>query len=127
MRRTMDELKRENRLQGGECQDALKSLQELQNELMLKSMHVGSLAFAVEGQVKEKSRWFTSLRDLTRKLKVMKMEHIKLSEEALSYKNCVADMEEMSSTIVSTMKQQVDLHEDIKIKIVEGTKERKEL
>lgn len=52
------------------------------------------------------------------------MEHIKLSEEAMSYKNCVADMEEMSSTIVSTMKQQVDLHEDIKI---EGTKERKEL
>ncbi|KAJ6423202.1 hypothetical protein OIU84_024188 [Salix udensis] len=127
MRRTMDELKRENRLKGGECQDALKSLQELQNELILKSMHVGSLAFAVEGQVKEKSRWFTSLRDLTRKLKLMKMEHIKLSEEALSYKNCVSDMEEMSSTIVSTMKQQVDLHEDIKIKIVEGTKERKEL
>uniref|UniRef100_A0A6N2KZ05 Uncharacterized protein n=1 Tax=Salix viminalis TaxID=40686 RepID=A0A6N2KZ05_SALVM len=57
-----------------------------------------------EGQVKEKSRWFTSLINLTRKLKVMKMEHIKLSEEALSYKNCVADMEEMSSTIVSTMK-----------------------
>uniref|UniRef100_A0A6N2KIF2 Kinesin motor domain-containing protein n=1 Tax=Salix viminalis TaxID=40686 RepID=A0A6N2KIF2_SALVM len=102
MRRTMDELKRENRLKGGECQDALKSLQELQNELILKSMHVGSLAFAVEGQVKEKSRWFTLLRDLTRKLKVMKMEHIKLSEEALSYKNCVADMEEMSSTMVST-------------------------
>ncbi|KAG5255226.1 kinesin protein [Salix suchowensis] len=127
MRRTMDELKRENRLKGGECQDALKSLQELQNELMRKSMHVGSLAFAVEGQVKEKSRWFTSLRDLTRKLKLMKMEHIKLSEEALSYKNCVSDMEEMSSTIVSTMKQQVDLHEDIKIKIVEGAKERKEL
>ncbi|KAG5255208.1 kinesin protein [Salix suchowensis] len=69
MRRTMDELKRENRLKGVECQDALKSLQELQNELMRKSIHVGSLAFAVEGQVKEKSRWFTSLRDLTRKLK----------------------------------------------------------
>lgn len=29
-------------------------------------------AFAVEGQVKEKSRWFSSLRDLTRKLKVLK-------------------------------------------------------
>ncbi|KAJ6301122.1 hypothetical protein OIU77_015432 [Salix suchowensis] len=43
MRRTMDELKRENRLKGGECQDALKSLQELLNELILKSMHVGSL------------------------------------------------------------------------------------
>ncbi|KAI5605791.1 hypothetical protein BDE02_01G375700 [Populus trichocarpa] len=127
MRRTMDELKRENRLKSRECQDALKSLQELQNELMRKSMHVGSLAFAIEGQVKEKSRWFTSLRDLTRKLKLMKMEHIKLSEEALAYKNCVADMEDMRFTIVSTMKQQVELHEDIKIKFVEGAKERKEL
>ncbi|KAB5527450.1 hypothetical protein DKX38_021297 [Salix brachista] len=66
-----------------------------------------NLSFAVEGQVKEKSRWFTSLIDLTRKLKVMKMEHIKLSEEALSYKNCVADMEEMSSTIVSTSRYNV--------------------
>ncbi|KAL9366250.1 hypothetical protein Peur_037449 [Populus x canadensis] len=127
IRRTMDELKRENRLKSRECQDALKSLQELQNELMRKSMHVGSLAFAIEGQVKEKSRWFTSLRDLTRKLKLMKMEHIKLSEEALAYKNCVADMEDMRLTIVSTMKQQVELHEDIKIKFVEGAKERKEL
>lgn len=29
-------------------------------------------AFAIEGQVKEKSKWFSSLRDLTRKLKVLK-------------------------------------------------------
>lgn len=29
-------------------------------------------AFAIEGQVKEKSNWFSSLRDLTRKLKVRK-------------------------------------------------------
>ncbi|KAJ6727889.1 KINESIN-LIKE PROTEIN KIN-14Q [Salix koriyanagi] len=127
MRRAMDELKRENRLKSRECQDALKSLQELQNELMRKSMHVGSLAFAIEGQVKEKSRWFTSLRDLTRKLKIMKMEHIKLSEEALAYKNCLVDMDEIRSTILSKMKQQVDLHEDLKIKFVEGAKERKEL
>lgn len=28
-------------------------------------------AFAVEGQVKEKSRWFSSLRDLMRKVKVL--------------------------------------------------------
>ncbi|KAG5235708.1 kinesin protein [Salix suchowensis] len=125
--RAMDELKRENRLKSRECQDALKSLQELQNELMRKSMHVGSLAFAIEGQVKEKSRWFTSLRDLTRKLKIMKMEHIKLSEEALAYKNCLVDMDEIRSTILSKMKQQVDLHEDLKIKFVEGAKERKEL
>jgi kinesin family protein C2/C3 len=47
MRRTMDELKRENRLKSRECQDALKSLQELQNELMRKSMHVGSLGMEI--------------------------------------------------------------------------------
>jgi hypothetical protein len=35
-------------------------------------------------------------------LQLMKMEHIKLSEEALAYKNCVADMEDMRFTIVST-------------------------
>lgn len=27
-------------------------------------------AFAIEGQVKEKGKWFSSLRDLTRKVKV---------------------------------------------------------
>lgn len=43
MRKAMEELKEENRLKTKECQDALKSLQELQNELMRKSMHVGSL------------------------------------------------------------------------------------
>jgi kinesin family protein C2/C3 len=47
MRRAMDELKRENRLKSRECQDALKSLQELQNELMRKSMHVGSLGMEI--------------------------------------------------------------------------------
>lgn len=31
---------------------------------------ISFVAFAIEGQVKEKSKWFTSLRDLTRKLKV---------------------------------------------------------
>lgn len=33
-------------------------------------------AFAIEGQVKEKSRWFSSLRDLTRKVKVRSKVHI---------------------------------------------------
>ena len=47
MRRAMDELKRENRLKSRECQDALKSLRELQNELMRKSMHVGSLGMEI--------------------------------------------------------------------------------
>ncbi|KAF3441141.1 hypothetical protein FNV43_RR15052 [Rhamnella rubrinervis] len=127
MRRVLEELKRENQVKSRECKEAWKSLKELQNELMRKSMHVGSLAFAVEGQVKEKSRWFSSLRDMTRKLKIMKMEHIKLAEEALAYNKCLADMKGMSSTIQSSINQQAHLHEDLKIKFVEGAKERKEL
>lgn len=42
-RKAMEELKRENQLKSKECQEAWRSLQELQNELMRKSMHVGSL------------------------------------------------------------------------------------
>ncbi|GLT53938.1 hypothetical protein SLA2020_271720 [Shorea laevis] len=126
-RRMVEELKRENQVKSRECQEALKSLQELQNELMRKSMHVGSLAFAVEGQVKEKSKWFSSLRDLTRKLKIMKMEHIKLAEEARTYKKCLADLDEMRATVHSAINQQVDLHEGLKIKFIEGAKERKEI
>ncbi|XWS10302.1 hypothetical protein CRYUN_Cryun39dG0064300 [Craigia yunnanensis] len=127
MRRALEGLKRENQLKSKECQEACKSLQELQNELMRKSMHVGSLAFAIEGQVKEKSRWFSSLRDMTRKLKIMKMEHIKLSEEASLYKNCIMDINEIGTTILSRIDQQADLHEDLKIKFIKGAKERKEL
>lgn len=84
--------------------------------------------------MKEKSRWFSSLRDLTRKLKVkfkfmgsmhliefnnekhaliiifnflqqlLKMEQIKLAEEALSYKKSVGDMNEVNSIIMSKCK-----------------------
>lgn len=42
-RKVIEELKRENRLKTRECQEACKSLKDLQNELMRKSMHVGSL------------------------------------------------------------------------------------
>jgi len=42
-RRMLEELKRENQAKTRECQEAWKSLKELQNELMRKSMHVGSL------------------------------------------------------------------------------------
>uniref|UniRef100_A0A9I9DBZ0 Kinesin motor domain-containing protein n=1 Tax=Cucumis melo TaxID=3656 RepID=A0A9I9DBZ0_CUCME len=126
-RKDVEELKKENNQKGRECQEAWKSLNELQNELMRKSMHVGSLAFAIEGQVKEKSRWFSSLRDLTRKVKIMKMENIKLSEEALVFKNCFVDMNEMTSKIQTAFKQQLDLQENLKTKFVEGAKERKEL
>ncbi|CAL5406091.1 unnamed protein product [Camellia sinensis] len=126
-RRVLEKLKSENECKSRECQEAWKSLQDLQNELMRKSMHVGSLAFAIEGQVKEKSRWFSSLRDLKRKMKLLKMDQIKLSEEALSYKRCLVDMNDMSSIIQSKVNQQVELHEDLKIKFIKGAKERKEL
>ncbi|KAF5948728.1 hypothetical protein HYC85_014685 [Camellia sinensis] len=126
-RRVLEKLKSENECKSRECQEAWKSLQDLQNELMRKSMHVGSLAFAIEGQVKEKSRWFSSLRDLKRKMKLLKMDQIKLSEEALSYKKCLVDMNDMSSIIQSKVNQQVELHEDLKIKFIKGAKERKEL
>ncbi|XP_022985170.1 kinesin-like protein KIN-14Q [Cucurbita maxima] len=127
-RKQMEELRKENNQKSKECQEAWKSLNELQNELMRKSMHVGSLAFAVEGQVKEKSKWFSSLRDLTRKVKIMKMENIKLSEEALAFKSCFVDMNEMmTSQIQTAFKQQLDFQENLKTKFVEGAKERKEL
>ncbi|GLT64702.1 hypothetical protein SLA2020_371790 [Shorea laevis] len=125
--RVIGELRQENQLKSNECQEAWKSLQELQNELMRKSMHVGSLAFAIEGQVKEKSRWFSSLRDMTRKLKIMKMEHIKVSEEALLFKNCLGDINKISETIQSRIHQQVNINEELKIKFLKGARERKEL
>ncbi|KAE9590546.1 hypothetical protein Lal_00023473 [Lupinus albus] len=122
------EVKRENQKKSSECQEAWNSLKELQNELMRKSMHVGSLAFAVEGQVKEKSRWFSSLRDMTRKLKIMKMEQIKLLGEADAYKKCEANhMSEMGLMIMSKMNEELKAHEDLKVKYIEGAKERKEL
>ncbi|ESQ27967.1 hypothetical protein EUTSA_v10018049mg [Eutrema salsugineum] len=127
MKRMVDELKQENQRKSRECEEALNSLRELQNELMRKSMHVGSLAFAVEGQVKEKSRWFSSLRDLTRKLKIMKMEQTKLLEEASTYKLLVQDINEFTSHIQSRVKQDAELHENLKVKFVAGEKERKEL
>ncbi|XP_052179062.1 kinesin-like protein KIN-14Q [Diospyros lotus] len=126
-RRALEELKRENECKSKECQEAWRSLQELQNELMRKSMHVGSLAFAIEGQVKEKSKWFSSLRDLKRKLKILKMEQISLLDEALSYKKYLVDMGNMSSIIQSKLCQQVELHEDLKLKFLKGAKEQKEL
>ncbi|KAG5025748.1 hypothetical protein AAZX31_08G172400 [Glycine max] len=126
-RRELGEIKRENQQKSRECQEAWNSLKELQNELMRKSMHVGSLAFAIEGQVKEKSKWFSSLRDLTRKLKIMKMEHIKLLEEAEASKKYQADMREMGLIIKSKINEQLESHEDLKSKYIEGAKERKDL
>ncbi|KAK4285751.1 hypothetical protein QN277_002402 [Acacia crassicarpa] len=126
-RRVLKELKKENQQKDRECQEACKSLKELQNELMRKSMHVGSLAFAVEGQVKEKSRWFSALKDLMNKMKIMKMEHIKLSEEAETYKKYLADMSEVERTIMSKINEQQESHEDLKSKYLEGAKQQKQL
>lgn len=47
MRSAFEELKRQNQSKSSECQEAWKSLKELQNELMRKSMHVGSLGMVL--------------------------------------------------------------------------------
>ncbi|KAL6532547.1 hypothetical protein OROGR_014517 [Orobanche gracilis] len=120
-RRELGEIGRENEQKSRECQEAWNSLKELQNELkMCKSMHVGSL-------VKEKSKWFSSMRDLVRKLKIMKMKHIKLLEEAEAYKKYEADINEVGLIIKSKINEQLESHEDLKSKYIEGAKERKEL
>ncbi|KAI4366017.1 hypothetical protein MLD38_021946 [Melastoma candidum] len=126
-RKLIEELKRENQLLTRECQEACKSRKDLQDELMRKSMHVGSLAFAIEGQVKEKSKWFSSLRDLTRKLKITKMEQIKLSEEALAYRKCIADFSAMSATIQATVNQQIESYGDLKVNFLEAARQKKDL
>ncbi|XP_054816089.1 kinesin-like protein KIN-14Q isoform X2 [Prosopis cineraria] len=126
-RRVLKELKRENQQKDRECQEAWKSFNELQNELMRKSMHVGSLAFAVEGQVKEKGRWFSALKDLIEKVKVMKVEYLKLSEEIETYKKYLADMSEVELIIMSKINGQQESHEDLKSKYLEGAKQQKEL
>ncbi|XXG74727.1 hypothetical protein AAC387_Pa07g3375 [Persea americana] len=129
-KRALEEFKRENELKSKECHQAWMSLQELQNELMRKSMHVGSLAYAVEGQVKEKSRWFSSLHALSKKFKSLKIQHLKLSEEALQCRKCLTDVTQMAEAIQSSMNQRANLereHDDLKLKFIEGAKERKEL
>ncbi|XP_073039673.1 kinesin-like protein KIN-14Q [Primulina eburnea] len=126
-KKVLEKLRTDNELKSLECQEAWKSLKELQNELMRKSMHVGSLAFAIEGQVKEKSRWFSSLRYLTKKSKILKMDQIKLSEEASIFKQYVADMEGVKSIVQSTIQQQLELYEDIKSKYLKEAKLTKEL
>ncbi|KAL2943514.1 Kinesin-like protein KIN-14Q [Bienertia sinuspersici] len=115
------QLKRENEVKSNEC--------------MRKSMHVGSLACAVEGQVKEKSKWLSSLSSLKRNLK---LDQIKLSEEALKYKNCLEEMDDLKSIIqvsdlfltnagLLIVTQQVSDHDELKRKISDGEKQRKEL
>ncbi|PKA53948.1 Kinesin-4 [Apostasia shenzhenica] len=132
LKRALEDCKRENELKSQECYEAWSSLQEVQTELMRKSMHVGSLAFAVEGQVKEKSRWCQGLEDLIEKIKMMKLKHVKLSEEALEYKKCLVDMTSMMNNILSSTQlvNHINLEsqcKDLKLKFIEEARERKEL
>lgn len=130
VKRLFEDVKRENEQKSRECQEAWTSLHELQMERMRQSIHVGSLAFAVEGQVKEKSRWFQSLEDLSEKFKMLKIEHAKLSEEALEYRRCLADMTQMTTTIQSSVDHHVDMereYKDLKFKYAKVAKERKDL
>nr|CAB3462643.1 unnamed protein product [Digitaria exilis] len=129
-RRLLEDLMRENVLKTRECREAQESLRELQMELMRKSMHVGSLASAVEGQVKEKSRLCQFLDVLSEKFKALKLEHQSLRQESLEYKNCVLDATQMSKTIQQYVNQYATLeHEfkELKEKFSEEAKERKDL
>ncbi|XP_020271145.1 kinesin-like protein KIN-14R [Asparagus officinalis] len=130
VKRLLEDLKKENELKSRECHEAWTTLHELQMELMRKSMHVGSLAFAVEGQVREKGRWFQSLEDLSEKFKMLKIEHAKLSEEALEYRKCLSDMTQMAKTIQSTVDHHLDMkkeYEGLKFMYAKEAKERRDL
>ncbi|KAI4995739.1 hypothetical protein ZWY2020_037787 [Hordeum vulgare] len=81
----------ENELNTRECRESQTTLRDLQMELMRKSMHVGSRAFAVEGQVKEKTRCCQLLKDLSEKFKALKTEHQILLKESEDYKKCLSD------------------------------------
>ncbi|RLM97678.1 kinesin-like protein KIFC3 isoform X1 [Panicum miliaceum] len=129
-RRLLEDLMRENVLKTRECREAQESLRDLQMELMRKSMYVGSLASAVEGQVKEKSRLCHFVNELSEKFKVLKLEHQNLRQESLEYKNCVLDATQMSKTIQQYVNQYATLEcefKDLKEKFSEEAKERKDL
>ncbi|CAM0948797.1 unnamed protein product [Alopecurus aequalis] len=129
-RRLLEDLMRENEIKSKECHQAQTSLHELQLELMRKSMHVGSLAFAVEGQVKEKSRWCQLLKDLSEKFKALKSEHQILLRESEEYKKCLSDATQMTTTIQQYVNQYASLEcefKDLKEKFSEEAKERKDL
>ncbi|KAM0880082.1 hypothetical protein ACQ4PT_033826 [Festuca glaucescens] len=129
-RRLLEDLMRENEIKSKECHEAQRSLRDLQMELMRKSMHVGSLAFAVEGQVKEKSRWCQLLKDLSEKFKALKSEHQILQQESEEYKRCLSDATQMTTTIHQYVNQYASLEcefKDLKEKFSEEAKERKDL
>ncbi|KAJ0980484.1 hypothetical protein J5N97_008739 [Dioscorea zingiberensis] len=130
VKKALESVREEKELKSKECHEAWMSLQELQMELMKKSMHVGSLAFAVEGQVKEKSKWFSSLTDLSEKLRLLKLEHSKLSEEASGYRRCLTDVIHMTTSVRTAMDGYGDLErefKDVKQKLIDEARERRNL
>uniref|UniRef100_A0ACD5XGG2 Uncharacterized protein n=1 Tax=Avena sativa TaxID=4498 RepID=A0ACD5XGG2_AVESA len=129
-RRLLEDLMRENEIKTKECHQAQTTLHELKMELMRKSMHVGSLAFAVEGQVKEKNRWCQLLKDLSEKFKALKSEHQILLKESEEYKRCLSDATQMTATVHQYVNQYASLEcefKDLKEKFSEEAKERKDL
>lgn len=121
-------------------EDSNRQLEKLRNELMRKSMHVGSLAHAVEGQVnelrdlqdqheREKKLWALSVNQLNDKIKVLKSEYTKLFEEANCYASALPDIGEMTSSVQALVNQHEELkvqYTELKTKFVEESKERKQ-
>lgn len=122
-------------------EDSNRQLEKLRNELMRKSLHVGSLAHAVEGQVnelrdlqdqheREKKLWASSVNHLNDKIKVLKSEYVKLLEEANCYASALPDISEMTSSVQALVNQHEELklqYTELKTKFVEESKERKQL
>jgi kinesin family member C2/C3 len=83
-RRLLEDLmRRENEVKTIERRQAQESLHHMKMELMRESMHVGSLASAVEGQVKEKNRLCQLLNVLSDKFKLLRLEHENLRQASL--------------------------------------------
>lgn len=80
-RRALEEVKKEY---SGKCAEWRQAQHSLMADLMRKSMHVGSLAFAIEGQVKEKTRWFSCLSLVARNLEALKLQHLHVAAQASS-------------------------------------------
>jgi kinesin family protein C2/C3 len=144
----IEELRKDYELKKKECHEAWMSLEDsnrqlekLRNELMRKSLHVGSLAHAVEGQVnelrdlqdqheREKKLWALSVNQLNDKIKVLKSEYVKLLDEANCYASALPDISEMTSSVQALVNQHEDLkvqYTELKTKFVEESKERKQL
>ncbi|KAH9330789.1 hypothetical protein KI387_002897, partial [Taxus chinensis] len=127
------ELSKDFELKKKECHEAWMSLEDtnrqlekLRNELIRKCMHVGSLAYAVEGQVnelrklqdkhvREKKLWVSQVYLLSEKFKILKSECAKVSEEANSYASYFADISRMTSAVQAL----VDQHEELKVQCME--------